>query len=315
MKMNLQPFARRISFKANMSGRVSLILAIVAAIVFAGAAFLWLHFRTSNSPNVVSFTPVAKATESAKENPAEPTTSTTPGEPLPASAKKAAEPAEPPFSPKSGEVLQYSASLAKVSNVASLRLEVLDSKEMGGRPAWHFQATAKTLNAMRLIFELDDRFDSYSEGNAFTGVQYEMRLSERGQKVQSIQRFTTTGKEPPPPGASAALVLPGTRDPLGMMQYLRSVDWDHTQEVRSPVFDGRKLYDVRAKLTGTSDVVVPAGRYKAATIEIRVFDNGAEMKDARFTLYLANNPARTPVLLQAVLPFAEARVELQPASE
>jgi hypothetical protein len=85
--------------------------------------------------------------------------------------------------------------------------------------------------------------------------------------------------------------------------------------VKSPVFDGRKLYDVRAKLIGTSEVVVPAGRYKAATIEVRVFDNGAEMKDAHFTLYLANNPARTPVLLQAVLPFAEARVELQPSGE
>jgi len=298
-----------------MSGRVSLVLAIVAAIAFAAGAFLWLHFRAGNSQNVVSFTPVAKATGSAKGNPTEPPTSALPAtQPVPAS-KRAADPAEPPFSPKSGEMLQYSASLAKVSNVASLRLEVLDRKEMNGKPAWHFQATAKTLNAMRLIFELDDRFDSYSEGNAFTGVQYEMHLSERGQKVQSIQRFTTTGKEPPPPGVSAALVLPGTRDPLGMMQYLRAVNWDQTREVRSPVFDGRKLYDVRAKLTGTSEVVVPAGRFTAATIEVRVFDNGTEMKDARFTLYLANNPARTPVLLQAVLPFAEARVELLPAGE
>jgi hypothetical protein len=191
----------------------------------------------------------------------------------------------------------------------------VDKKEIGGKLVWHFQATAKTQNAMRLIFELDDQFDSFSEGNSFAGVQYEMRLSERGQKVQSIQHFTTTGKEPPPPGASAALVLPGTRDPLGMMQYLRSVNWDQTHEVRSPVFDGRKLYDVSAKLTGTSEVVVPAGRFTAATIDIRVFDNGTEMKDARFTLYLAHDAARTPVLLLAVLPFAEARVELQPRGE
>jgi hypothetical protein len=60
---------------------------------------------------------------------------------------------------------------------------------------------------------------------------------------------------------------------------------------------------------------VPAGRFTTATIEIRVFDSGVEMKDARFTLYLANDAARTPVLLQAVLPFAEARVELQEKSE
>jgi len=296
-----------------MSGRVSLILAIVAAILFAAAAFLWLHFRAGSSNNVVSFTPIAHATEPAKEIPTEAPPAPVAGQPAPSAVKKA--PAEPSFTPQMGEILQFSASLAKVSNVASLKLAVVDKNEVNGKPTWHFQATAKTQNAMRLIFELDDRFDSFSEGKSFTGVQYEMHLSERGQKVQSIQRLTTTGKEPPPPGASATVVLPGTRDPLGMMQYLRSVNWDQTREVRSPVFDGRKLYDVRARLTGTSEVVVPAGHYTAATIEIRVFDNGAEMKDAHFTLYLAHDAARTPVLLQAVLPFAEARVELQEKGE
>lgn len=312
--MNFQSIAARIHFKENMRGRASLKLAIVTAIVLTAAAFLWLHFHASKSPNVVSFTPIAHATESVKETP-EVALSSVPGEPTPAASKKVTAPAEPSFAPKTGEVLQFLASLAKVSNVASLRLEVLDKKEIDGKPAWHFQAMAKTQNAMRLIFELDDRFDSFSEGNSFTGVQYEMHLSERGQKVQSVQRFTTNGKEPAPPGASAALVSPGTRDPLGMMQYLRSVNWDQTREVKSPVFDGRKLYDVRAKLIGTSEVAVPAGRFTAATIEIRVFDKGVEMKDAHFTLYLAHNAARTPVLLQAVLPFAEARVELQANNE
>ena len=296
-----------------MSGKASVYLAVGVAVLFAGAAFAWLHFRGGSEQPVVSFTPVARATEHLKESPPEKPGVTGTAVPAPAATKSPAP--EPPFSPPAGEVLQFAASLAKVGTVASLRLQVVDKKEVNGKPAWHFQATAKTQNAMRLIFELDDRFDSFSEGNSFTGVQYEMHLSERGQKVESIQRLTTTGKEPPPPGMSAAVVLPGTRDPLGMMQYLRSVDWDHTREVKSPVFDGRKLYDVRARLIGTSEVVVPAGRYTAATIDVRVFDNGLEMKDAHFTLYLAHDAARTPVLLQAVLPFAEARVELQSKGE
>jgi hypothetical protein len=71
------------------------------------------------------------------------------------------------------------------------------------------------------------------------------------------------------------------------------------------------LYDVRAKLVGTSaGIAVPAGSYTASRINIRVLENGVEMKDASFTLYLANNAGRTPVLLEAILPFATARVEL-----
>jgi hypothetical protein len=136
-------------------------------------------------------------------------------------------------------------------------------------------------------------------------------LSERGQKVESVQRMSATGKEPASPEATETRVLPGTRDPLGMMQYLRNVDWTKTSEVRSPVYDGHKLYDLRARLLpGSEAVTVPAGDYTASKIAIRIFEDGVEKKDASFTLYLANNTARTPVLLEAVMPFATARVEL-----
>jgi hypothetical protein len=96
-----------------------------------------------------------------------------------------------------------------------------------------------------------------------------------------------------------------------MMQYLRHVDWSKTRDVRGPVYDGHKLYDVRATLAGsTQSVTVPAGTYATDKVEIRVFDNGAEMKDAHFFVYLAGDEARTPVLLEAEMPFASARVAL-----
>jgi len=167
---------------------------------------------------------------------------------------------------------------------------------------------------LRMVFELDDQFDSYSDAGTLASLQYEMHLSERGQKVESIQRMTTTGKEPASPDATQARMLPGTRDPLGLMQFLRNVEWKKTPEVRCPVYDGHKLYDIRAKLAaGFEKVSVPAGNYTASKIAIRVFDNGTEMKDASFSLYFANDSTRTPVLLEAVMPFATARVELQKA--
>jgi hypothetical protein len=213
-----------------------------------------------------------------------------------------------------GEVLEYTANVSKLNNVATLRLQVAGRGNFLGKSAWHLQAFAHTQNPLRMVFELDDQFDSYSDAGTLASLQYEMRLSERGQKVESVQRMTATGNEPASPEATEARVLPGTRDPLGMMQYLRNVDWTRTPEVRSPVYDGHKLYDVRAKLApGSEKVNVPAGDYTASKIGIRVFDDGVEMKDASFTLYMANNAVRTPVLLEAVMPFATARVELQKA--
>lgn len=219
------------------------------------------------------------------------------------------------FAPRPGETLEYDANITKLdSTVANLKLVVNEKRAFGSKTSWHLQAFAHTENPYRMIFELDDQFDSYSEAGNMTSLQYEMHLSERGQTVDSVQRLLPSVHDPPPDGTSAARVLPGTRDPLGMLQFLRGVDWSKTPEMRSPVYDGRKLYDVRATLVGNAAAVsVPAGKYTASKIELRVFENGEEMKDAHFLLYLANDAARTPVLMEAVLPVATARVELTKA--
>ncbi len=79
--------------------------------------------------------------------------------------------------------------------------------------------------------------------------------------------------------------------------------------IGTPDYDGHKLYDVRAKLAAAAQkVTVPTGDYTGSKIGIGLFEGGVEMKDASFTLYLAKNDARTPVLFEAVLPFATARV-------
>ncbi|MGH9744436.1 MAG: DUF3108 domain-containing protein, partial [Candidatus Acidiferrum sp.] len=182
---------------------------------------------------------------------------------------------------RKGEVLEYTANVANLNNVANLKLVVGARKDFFGKNGWHLQAFAHTENPLRMVFELDDQFDSYSDAETMTSLQYEMHLNERGQKVDSVQRMTAAGKEPAPANVTEARVLPGTRDPLGMLAYLRNVDWTKMARVRCPVYDGRKLYEVRARLAGTGEVItVPAGSYKTSKIEIRVFENGQEMKDA-----------------------------------
>ena len=221
-----------------------------------------------------------------------------------------------PFEPRPGESLEFAANVPKLnSTIANIKLAVGDRQKFAGKTAWHFQAFAHTENPYRMVFELDDQFDSYSDAaNNMSSLQYEMHLNERGQKVDSVQRMLPSERDPAPPDATAARVLPGTRDPLGMLQFLRGVDWSKTPEVRSPVFDGRKLYDVRAsQIAKSAHVSVPAGNFNVQKIEIRVFEDGAEMKDAHFLLYLTNDSARTPVLMEAELPVATARVELTKA--
>ncbi len=299
-----------------MSRKTTVGLAAFAALGCAGAAFYWLHARGQQPPpEVVSAEPPGFREAPPAEKPvsAPALKSTVPA--VPAESKKVLPPVDSGLSLRAGEVLEYSANVSKLNNVATLKLQVAGRGNFLGKNTWHLKAFAHTENPLRMVFELDDQFDSYSDAGTLASLQYEMHLSERGQKVESVQRMTATGKEPASPDATETRVLPGTRDPLGMMQYLRNVDWTKTPEVRSPVYDGHKLYDLRAKLApGSETVEVPAGNYTASKITIRIFEDGVEKKDASFTLYLANNSARTPVLLEAIMPFATARVELQKAN-
>jgi Protein of unknown function (DUF3108) len=292
-----------------MGQRTTIGIATLAALGCAAGAFYWVHSKGEpRFPEVVSREPPGFRQPPPAANLAD----VLPGKSSkPTDAKKSAPPVDTSLPLKAGEILEYSASVSKVSSVANLKVQIAGRGNFSGKSAWHLQAFAHTQNPLRMVFELDDQFDSYSDAGTLVSLQYEMHLSERGQKVESVQRMTATGKEPAPEGATEARVLPGTRDPLGIMQYLRCVDWAKTPEVSGPVYDGHKLYEVRAKMAGASEsVTVPLGKYSASKIEIRVLDNGVEMKDAAFTLYLANLPARTPVLLEATLPFASARVEL-----
>jgi hypothetical protein len=293
----------------SMSLRTTVGIAALAVLGCAAGTFYWLHARGDQRvPEVVSPEPPGfRDAPRPEKNASVPAAkSISPSDP-----RNAAPPVDTEVPLRAGEVLEYSANVSELNNVASLRLQVAGRGNFLGKSTWHLQAFAHTQNPLRMVFELDDQFDSYSDAATLASLQYEMHLNERGQKVESVQRMTATGKESASPGAAQARVLPGTRDPLGMMQYLRNVDWTKTPEVRGPVYDGHKLYDVRAKLGAASEkVTVPAGNYTASKIGLRVFDAGVEMKDASFTLYVANNAARTPVLLEAVMPFATARVEL-----
>ena len=281
---------------------------VVAILCFLGGWFFYAKYATRQPahPPVASNWPTAPL-----EAPSRPSSTSPLGHPSLAPPKEVPPPA-PVFVLRQGETLLYDANITKLNNtVARLKIVAVEKRNLGSQPSWHLQAFAHTENPYRMVFELDDQFDSYSDAASMVSRQYEMHLSERGQKVESVQRMLPSVNDSPPPGVSAARVLPGTRDPLGMLNYLRAIDWNALNEVRSPVYDGHKLYDVRARLAAKSvPVIVPAGSFKPMKIELRVLDNGSEMKDAHFLLYLTNDERRLPVLLEAVLPFATARVEL-----
>lgn len=211
-----------------------------------------------------------------------------------------------PFQP--GERLTYRITWGP-AEAASAELEILPQQFVAGHNAWHFQAKANTIKTTRFIYPLDDQFDSYSDESALDSLQYEMYIREPGKNRDRIIRMNREGKPAPP--APSVRVPAGTRDPLGLVYALRAFDWSKSKETKFPVYDGGKLYEVRARQLSTGGKVsVPKGTYTASRIELRVFERNKEVTTARFWVWLASDAARTPVLIEAELPFGSIRVEL-----
>lgn len=229
----------------------------------------------------------------------------------PRSAPRAPTPAEIPAAPfHAGENLNYTVQWTLINDAVSARLTVVGEQDFLGRPAWHVQAKAHTNNPLRYLFIVDDQFDSYSSRLDLTGIQFEMYLHEQGKAENHIYRLSSVSS-PAPNGATQVQVLPNTRDALGFAYYLRTVNWDQTAEVRAPVFDGRKIYEVRARVTTPhAEVSVRAGKFSATAIGLRVYDRGRELTDTKLTVWIAADSAHTPVLIEVELPIGTGRVEL-----
>ena len=214
---------------------------------------------------------------------------------------------------RAGEKLEYRGGWQFYNGGATLKLAALEQREFSGRPAWHFQALATTLNPLRYIFVLDDQFDSYSEAAGIASLQYEQYIREQNKHEDRVSRMSHDG-EPAPSDGAVVRVPAGTRDPLGALYFLRTVDWTRTPALTMPVFDGKKLYELRARLSnGAENTEVPAGIFTASRIDLRIFDRGRELLQVRISVWIANDAARTPVRVEAELPFGAVRAELSRA--
>lgn len=219
-----------------------------------------------------------------------------------------AKPAAAPF--RVGERLEYRVAWGTALTAATSRLQVVERRPFFGREAWHFKALANTLDPVRVLYKLDDQFDSYTDTATLASMRYEAYIREQDNKEDKIIRMSSDGNSGQNDGP-VVRVLPDTRDPLGFLYYMRTIDWRNTREATTPLYDGKKLYEIRMRLVAEREQVsVPAGEFAAAKINVRAYDRGREVTQARFAVWIAQDAARTPVMMQAELPFGELKIQL-----
>jgi hypothetical protein len=203
---------------------------------------------------------------------------------------------------RAGEKLVFQVGWMSMTQAATAELSVLPRLDFYGHSAWHFQAVAHTQDPLRYVLILDDQFDSYADARTLVTRQYEMYLNEQGKnstKKLALNEHT--------PGAERISGPADTRDPLAMLYALRANDWQRRPQMASSVYDGTHFYQLMAHIEAAHDsVVVPAGKFDASRISVNVSsrETGTSMQ---FTIWLANDRARTPVEVDADVPVGTVK--------
>jgi hypothetical protein len=81
------------------------------------------------------------------------------------------------------------------------------------------------------------------------------------------------------------------------------------------MYDGNDVFEVRAQLEVPDEVIaVDAGNFHAMRIDARLYQTGVQVAKTEFSIWLGNDAERTPLLLDATMPYGKIRAELQPKS-
>jgi hypothetical protein len=211
---------------------------------------------------------------------------------------------------RSGEALRYSAAWENFLTAATLELQAQGPHELNSRASWQFSAVVTSIAPVRYLYAIDDRFTSDADAASLASLRYHLRRREPNRDESRTIHFAREG-EAAPEGVSVVRVTPETRDPVAALYFLRAVDWSRAAETRFEVFDGEKLYHVRARREPRRETrAVPAGRFSTFPVALRIFEGLRERADVTIRVWLSDDRARVPVLVEAELPIGRVRVEL-----
>ncbi len=188
----------------------------------------------------------------------------------------------------SGETSVYQVRWSFIP-AGEVTLEVLADEMIGGTQLAHYRLRARTLPHLDVFYRVRDLIDSYSDGQR--SYRYEKKQREGHTRRRITLQFDWENMlvsyrnfdETRPP----ATILEGTVDPLAAYYYLRSLPLAPGMVIERPVTDGKKTVLGRARVTGTEEVVTPAGRFRTLVIEPDMQDvRGVFEKTRDATMYL-----------------------------
>ena len=219
-----------------------------------------------------------------------------------------------PFEP--GEEFSYSLRWGLVpAGYANIR--ILPDIEMNGRPARHFQLTARSNDFVDLFYQVRDKIESFTNITLTRSLLYKKDQNEGSthrevvvnfDSKKNLATYTNFGNAQPP-----TKVPPGTLDPLSAVFYIRRHLSHVGQVIENPITDGKRVVIGHAKVIRKEIIYIGDKRYETFVVEPDLKDvKGVFEKsdDSRIRLWFTTDPSHLLVKITSKVVVGSFTCEL-----
>ncbi len=183
-------------------------------------------------------------------------------------------------------------------------MEELPNTTAGGQTARHFRLNIRTNGLIDLIYKVRSEFETFTDLEINRSLLYRKQQFEAGtQKTVTVEfdwekqkaSYMNSGKY-----EQEIEIVPGAFDPLGILYYLRTVNFAKADRIEAPVTDGKKCMVSSVSLLGTERLQFEGKSFEAYVLQSDMKDIEGlfeKSRDSQFTLWISTDHTRVPLMI------------------
>ncbi|MBF0287279.1 MAG: DUF3108 domain-containing protein [SAR324 cluster bacterium] len=187
----------------------------------------------------------------------------------------------------------------------------------------HFRTEVKSLESYENIYRIHDVMESISDSHDFRIAQFLFKQDEQSffsnhfwkQKslvfdhehclvTETIRRENKKDK------VKSFALIRGAKDTLGMIYYLRTLDYEINIPQRTMVYSSEKNWWLETYPIAKEKVTVPAGEFSATKLKLTTYLGKELQQQGDVYLWIADTPNRPVVLIHGDVKIGSLRFEM-----
>lgn len=211
-----------------------------------------------------------------------------------------------------GERLEYSLKWGMLSAGKTV-MEVTERADIKGKEVFHIVSITSSNEAIARFYSLNNRIDSYIDTKNFSTLKYEARTRENKREKHEFAIFNQKKEEVQYEKNGKSKVLKTASlvyDSISSIYYLRSLNLKPGEKTKLYTFDGGKLFTSDVCYLKKEKITVSGVIYETIKLRSKTKEIDSSKKKGELLIWLADNQARTPVMIKTKIKFGYITSEL-----